>query len=395
MKPYRVYEPEWTVYQDRVSGVTVRKLTSYLGHSVHPYFTNNAFYDRGRRFIFTSDRENVTNLFSFDRETGEITQLTDFSDKRLGPAYPVKHINRERNETYYWRGGCLYALSLDDLSVRPLFVMPGKGTSVNGFKAANIGGGMTGAGGNKIYLSGTEDLSDRIYTNLAASYIGFEETFRAKPFCQIYEIDLDTGNGRVVWEEQCWVGHVNPSPALPGILTFCHEGPWNLVDNRMWTLDVNSGKVKQLRPREDPREQIGHEYWLQDGVTVGYQVHKPTEGSDILTTYTGFINCDGTGNIEAVNGPMCSPDHVHSLDKEMIVTDAGKAIKLIKRYGDRFDAPRVLAMHDSSFYFQNSHPHPCFTPDGKQILFASDIEGYINIYLADIPEYESLPYLNK
>ena len=259
MKPYRVYEPEWTAYQDRVSGVTVRKLTSYLGHSVHPYFTNNAFYDGGRRFIFTSDRENVTNLFSFDRETGEITQLTDFSDKRLGPAYPVKHINRERNETYYWRGGCLYALSLDDLSVRPLFVMPGKGTSVNGFKAANIGGGMTGAGGNKIYLSGTEDLSDRIYTNLAASYIGFEETFRSKPFCQIYEIDLDTGNGRVVWEEQCWVGHVNPSPALPGILTFCHEGPWNLVDNRMWTLDVNSGKVKQLRPREDPREQIGHD----------------------------------------------------------------------------------------------------------------------------------------
>ena len=94
MKPYRVYEPEWTAYQDRVSGVTVRKLTSYLGHSVHPYFTNNAFYDGGRRFIFTSDRENVTNLFSFDRETGEITQLTDFSDKRFGPAYPVKHINR-------------------------------------------------------------------------------------------------------------------------------------------------------------------------------------------------------------------------------------------------------------------------------------------------------------
>lgn len=391
MKPYHIYEPEWTETRDRVSGVTVRRLTSYLGHSVHPYFTNNAFYDGGRRFIFTSDRNNVTDLYSFDRETGEISQLTDFSDRRLGPVSIVKHVNRERNETYYWRNGCLYALSLDDLSVRPIFIAPPKGApgALNG----KIGGGITGAGGKKIYLSCTEDLSDRIFTNLAASYIGFEETFRARPFCQIYEIDLDTGAGRVVWEEKNWVGHVNPSPALENILTFCHEGPWYLVDNRMWTLDLDTGKAVQLRPREDPREQIGHEYWLQDGVTVGYQVHKPTEGSEILTTYTGFIRYDGTGNTEAVNGPMCSPDHVHSLDTEMIVTDAGKAIKLIKRYGDRFDAPRVLAMHNSSFYFQNSHPHPCFTPDGKQILYASDIEGYINIYLADIPEYESLPYL--
>ena len=36
-----------------------------------------------------------------------------------------------------------------------------------------------------------------------------------------------------------------------------------------------------------------------------------------------------------------------------------------------------LCMHDSSFYFQNSHPYPCFTPDGKHVLYASDIEGYI------------------
>jgi oligogalacturonide lyase len=51
-------------------------------------------------------------------------------------------------------------------------------------------------------------------------------------------------------------------------------------------------------------------------------------------------------------------------------------------------------MHDSSFYFQNSHPHPCFTPDGKHVLYASDIEGYINLYLVDIPDYDSLPYLH-
>ena len=85
MKPYRIYAPERTTYVDRVSGATVHMLTSYKGHSVHPYFTENAWFDNNRKFIFTSDRENVTNIFSFDLESGEIAQLTDFSNPRMGP----------------------------------------------------------------------------------------------------------------------------------------------------------------------------------------------------------------------------------------------------------------------------------------------------------------------
>ena len=96
MKPYRIYQPERTTCTDRVSGAKVHMLTNYKGHSVHPYFTENAWFDGGRKFIFTSDRENVTNLFSFDLERGEMAQLTDFSNNRLGPVRIVKHVNKER-----------------------------------------------------------------------------------------------------------------------------------------------------------------------------------------------------------------------------------------------------------------------------------------------------------
>lgn len=383
MKPYRIYEPEWLDFKDRVSGTNVRQLTSWKAHSVHPYFTENAWYDGGRRFIFDSDRGNATNIYSYDLESGEIAQLTDFSDPHRSPAYPCKHVDPTRCETYFWQDNCLYGLDLKTLKQRPIYIANKKGY--------NIGGGITGANGKYIYVSCNEDLSDRIYTNLGASYIGFEETFRAHPHCQILRIDLENGQADVIWEENCWIGHVNPSPIYENIITFCHEGPWTMVDNRMWTLDTDTGVCKMLRPREDPGEQIGHEYWLADGVTVAYQVHKPEDGQSI--TYTGFIKYDGTGNIEAYNGPQVSPDHVHSLDTNMIVTDAGKAIKLIRREGDRFDSPRVLAMHNSSFYFQNSHPHPQITPDGKHVLYATDVTGYVQIYYADIPDYDSLPYL--
>jgi len=385
MKPYQLYPSEKRTFKDPVSGATVHQMTNYLGHSVHPYFTDNGWYDDGRKFIFESDRGGVRNLFSCDVQSGQIAQLTDFSDPRQKPAEQVKHICAQRNETYYWQNNCLYGLDLKTLGTRPIFIANIPGHTVSG--------GVTGADGKYYYLHCDEDLSARIYTNLSASYIGFEETFRAKPHCMILRIDLDSGKSEVIREENCWIGHVNPSPTQQNILTFCHEGPWDLVDNRMWVLDTDTGKVQPLRPREKDGEMIGHEYWLQDGLHVAYQVHVPNEGDPVRTTYTGFIRYDGTDRIEAKNGPMRSPDHVHSLDTNLIVCDAGKSIHLIRRQGETFDRPRVLAMHHSSFYHQNSHPHPGFTPDGKGVLYASDVSGYINIYLAEIPDYDTLPYL--
>ena len=39
-----------------------------------------------------------------------------------------------------------------------------------------------------------------------------------------------TGEMEVIHEDRRYMGHVNTSPALPDILTYCHEGPWNCID---------------------------------------------------------------------------------------------------------------------------------------------------------------------
>jgi oligogalacturonide lyase len=49
-----------------------------------------------------------------------------------------------------------------------------------------------------------------------------------------------------------------------------------------------------------------------------------------------------------------------------------------------------IARHDSSWKVhkgnrQVTHPHPSFTPDGKQVLFSADAEGEPALYLADLP----------
>ena len=36
---------------------------------------------------------------------------------------------------------------------------------------------------------------------------------------------------------------MNTSPTEPRYLTFCHEGPWDSVDQRIWGLDVHTGQA--------------------------------------------------------------------------------------------------------------------------------------------------------
>jgi oligogalacturonide lyase len=40
---------------------------------------------------------------------------------------------------------------------------------------------------------------------------------------------------------------------------------------------------------------------------------------------------------------------------------------------------------------QQLHVHPRFSPDGRHVLFTSDVSGYGNVYLAEVPEFASLP----
>ena len=70
-------QPEKKSYRDGMSGVEVTQLTDYRGHSHHFYFTNPGWYAEGRKLLFSSDRNNRTNLFGIDIAAGEIEQLTD------------------------------------------------------------------------------------------------------------------------------------------------------------------------------------------------------------------------------------------------------------------------------------------------------------------------------
>jgi oligogalacturonide lyase len=388
MNPFNVYKSETKLHTDRVTGVNIKQLTSWKGHSTHPYFTEDGWYGNDTKMLMMSDRNNVRNIHSICMESGEISRLTDMPSG--GPDISSSlAINKQRNEVYFMYQRQLFSLDISTLETRILYTTP------DGY---NFAGTKPMACGKRVVGALKEDLSGKVYANTSAGYIGMRETFQANPKCSIICIDVETGKVDEIWNEDVWLGHVNPSPTQPNLLTFCHEGPWNLVDHRIWLLDINTGNVSKLRERKAEGELVGHEYWFMDGLHVGYQCHSPQPKTDDNNkrgeTWFGYVKYDGTGEVEAdeCKHPRSTPDHIHSLDEKTFCSDTGKSINIFRNDGGKFDGPRTLCMHDGAFFWGGHHPHPRVTRDGKWVVYNSNCLGYCNIYMAEIPEdFGALP----
>lgn len=167
MSKGQVFPPEWRTFAAPRTGVRVRQLTDYKGHSHHLYFTNPGWYGGGGELLFGSDRANRTNLFSIDLGSGEITQLTDLARSPAGEtSFLFTSLNPVREEAYFWHERALVALDLRSLEERVLYRAP-EGFAVN---MTNVT-----ADGRYVCTGIYEDLSERLDVDLLRGYVGFEE----------------------------------------------------------------------------------------------------------------------------------------------------------------------------------------------------------------------------
>ncbi|WP_454191267.1 oligogalacturonate lyase family protein [Paenibacillus sp. Marseille-Q7038] len=361
---------EWKIYYDRITGLPIRQLTDYKAHSHHLYFTENGWYDKGKRLLFFSDRGNSTNLFSVLMDNGQITQLTDYKNNDQLEAC----LHPEGTHAYLRRGKAVISLDLNSLEEQLLYECPDD---------YNIGNLSCTADGLSVLTCIQEDLSHRLDLDLGNGYVGHRELMEAAPSSIIISIDLVSGLTKEVYQSDCFITHVNASPTMPWLMTFCHEGPWHLVDHRIWGLNLKTGKVWKIRERFAPGEMVGHEFFFPEGDRIGYHGFRP-DG----TNFFGAINYDNS-DLEETEFHF-DTWHAHADGLSQAVADGKgnvKTLNLWRRMADgQFDVPRILCELRCSFHSQKVHAHPRFIGSGEQMVFTSDRTGYANVYLIDLPQ---------
>ncbi|MEH7415322.1 oligogalacturonate lyase family protein [Neobacillus drentensis] len=381
----REFPAEFIKYVDEKIGNPVWQLTADGSNNYHFYFTDNSFTLGDEEIYFLSDRSSAVpkkyNLFKMDLNSGRIIQLTD-EKEGINAGQHTKTPDSEI--VVYGTGKVIKKLNTRTLESTVVYE-----------EEENIRLGQPHISPDKKYIGFARN--ERVPIHYGANYKGFKETMYATKKGWITLVSMDGSKVMDVFEDTHWLGHFQFSPIDSTIAMFCHEGPWNLVHQRIWLLDLTSRSVQPVfRQGED--DCVGHEFWTTNGkiffdnrrkghdgtITVDKTQATIKEEATDQVPFIGLADHEGT-ILRTIDLPYYC-NHYHS-NKEctLIVGDEVEDLVLIDISGREASVER-LCTHHTSWATHQTHCHPTFSWDNKKILFTSDREGTTNLYLVNIPD---------
>ena len=128
------------------------------------------------------------------------------------------------------------------------------------------------------------------------NYAGFKDRYYLVKDGRITLAYLDGSGWFDVFKDTHQVGHFQFCPDDSTLGTYCHEGPWNLVTQRIWLLDFVSREAKPCF-RQDEQDSIGHEFWTQDGY-IFFDDRGPGHDGTITSDRTQAVATDVPGQPE-------------------------------------------------------------------------------------------------
>jgi oligogalacturonide lyase len=230
----------------------------------------------------------------------------------------------------------------------------------------------------------------------------------------IYTIDVASGKTKVIHRNNDWLNHLQCSPTDPGQIMFCHEGPWHYVD-RVWLMRSDGRGLTHVHPRTMDMEIAGHEFFGPDGRAVWYDLQTPRSlvfwlakyeiGSGKRTWYHvrrrnwsvhynispdgKLLAGDGGGpasvaNLTASHETLDPPGNgqwIYLFRPELVtMTGLPDAAARQVKVGE-LKAERLV---DLSKHDYKLEPNVIFTPDGKWIVFRSNMHGASQVYMVEV-----------
>jgi oligogalacturonide lyase len=360
---------EWI---EPATGQRVARLSRDGGTSSF-YFHQNGYTAEGDKLVVSVP----DGLATIDLKNREIKRIVE------GRAGQVVVGKKERN-VFYTREGSVYATQVDSRVTRVVTKLPpeirgGSGLAINPNETLLAGSFVDGVRQtNAVRFGGRRSL---------------EERWAARLPMKLYTVDIKTGAVRTFHPSTNWLNHVQFSPTDPALIMFCHEGPWHKVD-RIWTIRADGTGLQKIHSRQMDMEIAGHEFFSPDGKIIWYDLQTPKGKEFWLEGHMLATGKKIRYRVEREHWSVhfnASPDGKYFAGdgggpKSVAAPGNGQWIYLFTPAEGKLEAQKLvdLAKHDYEL-----EPNVTFTPDGKWIVFRSNMHGPTHVYAVEIKRSEN------
>ena len=377
---------EWI---DKDTGHKIIRISDEPGSSTF-YFHQNAYTANGDKLVF-STRE---GLSTYNFKTKKVEQIVE---GRTGMVI----VGKKTRKVFYIKGDSVYETDVDTKATREIVknakLRTGSGFAVNADETL-LGGSMTTVDAPPRETPRPAPPTDEKNADPKApqrggdEYAGkgdmMERRLAAKIPMALYTVNIKTGEVKTFHPATDWLNHVQFSPTDPTLMMFCHEGPWHKVD-RIWTIHTDGSQLTQVHKRTMDMEIAGHEFFGKQGKYIYYDLQTPKSVQFWLARYdikTGKTDKFSLNKNEWSVHYNVSPDGTfYSGDgggpNSVAKGDNGQWMYKFTPKDGKFISEKLvnLAKHDYSL-----EPNGTLTPDGKWLVFRSNMLGPIEIYAVEI-----------
>ena len=370
------------------------------GGSESLYFHQNAYTPQGDKMVILTP-EGVSTVDLKTRQIDLVVPGIPRSSNSVGGVI----VGRKTRTVYYsrWNGSnsMAYAADLDSHATREIGKLPGAGrfgslSTVNSDETWLAGSFVEGqpTNTNGIMRQGNRSKGE-----------WKEERVKMRLPMRLFTLNTQNGELHTFNPSTDWLGHIQASPTDPDLLMFCHEGPWHWV-NRIWAVHPSGGDALLIHHRTMAMEIAGHEFFAGDGKTIWYDLQTPrgedfwVGGYEIATgqrtwyhlerdQWSVHFNVSRDGSLFAGDGGA-EGMVAHAPDGKWIYlfrpdlkSVSGESEGLIRP--GVFHAERLVNMSKHDYTLE---PNVNFTPDGKWIVFRSNMFGPTHVFAVEVAKSE-------
>jgi oligogalacturonide lyase len=362
-----------TEYIDPATNHKITRLSKEAGTSSF-YFHQNP-YPAGGDKIVVSTREGLATI---DLETGENTVILE------GRAGGVV-VGRKSRLAYYLNGQSAYTVDVDTKETRKIGDLPFRsaaGLTVNADETLIAGSFM-----DRTENAAKSTMSDEERASLEREGNLGMRLSRQTPMA-LYTMNAKTGEVKTFDHCTDWLNHMQFSPTDPALLLYGHEGPWHRVV-RPWVIRADGTGKTAVHERTMPMEISGHEFWGPDGKTVWFDLQTPKSkvfwlaGKNVETGQ--FTKYSLTAQEWSVHYNVSPDGKLFAGDgggpSSVAAPNNGQWIYLFTPEDGKLKSEKLV---DLSKHNYSLEPNLTFTPDGKRIVFRSNMHGATHVYAVEI-----------